>query len=241
VGTVAGRSSSTTPSHSLLLLDKRDKTAVWGGRQDPHEAAILRRDQEAAAIRREQEVAALRRDHETAAIIRRDQEAYIRRDQEAAAAIRREQEVNLRREQEVNLRREQEVNLRREQEVNLRREQEVNLRREQEVNLRREQEVNLRREQEVNLRREQEASLARHFQSQRTGMADPRNPLGLPPGIPLLAAGLTAAQLPAASVRYWRAIYQLCIHYFSGCSVNVHHPPGLKDCVTTLTRENLLF
>ena len=49
--------------------------------------------------------------------------------------------------------------------------------------LRRDQEAaNIRREQQAAIRHEQEASLARHFQSQRNSMADPRNPLGLPPG-----------------------------------------------------------
>jgi hypothetical protein len=71
---------------------------------------------------------------------------------------------------------------RQDHEALLRRDQEAAiLRRDQEAALRREQEAAIRREQEVALRREQEASLARHFQSQRSGMGDPRNPLGLPP------------------------------------------------------------
>ncbi len=51
--------------------------------------------------------------------------------------------------------------------------------RRQEESIRSHQEANLRR-QDQELRREQEATLARHFQSQRGGMGDPRNPL-LPP------------------------------------------------------------
>jgi hypothetical protein len=71
---------------------------------------------------------------------------------------------------------------RQDHEALLRRDQEAAIiRRDQEAALRREQEAAIRREQEVALRREQEANLARHFQSQRSSMADPRNPLGLPP------------------------------------------------------------
>ena len=95
-----------------------------------------------------------RPDHETSAQLRRDQEAA------AAALLRRDQEAAI---------------IRRDQETAI-------IRRDQESAIRREQEAALRREQEVAIRREQEASLARHFQSQRTSMADPRNPLGLPPG-----------------------------------------------------------